>query len=632
MADLSNQIQEAKKAGYSDDEIASFLGKSDPTLAPKITQAKSAGYGSADILAHLSTAAPAPAKPAPKPTAKAKPSNSLLDYASGMMANVNRGSGIGDELAAGFNTATNVLSGKVQGQGLMGSLNAIGDDYKNSLAHQRQIEDTFTQEHPHVAALSRGTGMAGTMAVPGGSAAQTFAQGGRVANALRGATTAGLTGAAYAAADRGTVDERLKAATDTAKSPLALGLGAAFGAASGGARPTNALAPKVAAKPSDGQILADIGVSTSIPQRMGRTAKALEDLTKRFPILGQAVSSYTDRQIGQLNRGVALTALEPVGLSLPKDIKPGFEMVEHVDDALGSIYSQAADMVPAVPHEAIQALQGDLLQIGARKADLAETTAAQFDKIIENRLTRLAAPGAATGALVKKIHGELGALQAEAARKGETTLSGMLADSRQALMSVIAKSNPEAAALIKKADKGWQIYSIMNDAAAAANNRGGIFLPGQLNSQVRSAGRGMGSNMTGKGKAPLQDIATAASRTLPDSYGNPGTANALLLGSGGVGLATAPVQTIATGAALAAAATPYLLAGRKIIETLPNSATRRELERAAADLARLAANDPKVADLQRIVAARLGRSAGMAGANAEPSRGRQPNALAISPR
>lgn len=331
-----------------------------------------------------------------------------------------------------------------------------------------------------------------------------------------------------------------------------------------------ALAAAPRPKPTmTGNPLKDIGVSTSIPQRMGGMAKATEDLAMRAPIVGPAISGARARQVEQLNRGIALKALEPIGVDLPKDIKPGFETVEFVDKELGKVYDKAAAMVPAVHLD--EPLVAEFAKIGARKVDLAESEASHFDSIVNDRLKRLQS-GDAPGEMVKKIHSELGELQAEAARKGQTTLSGMLGDTRKALMDLLGRASPEAAALIKSADAGWQTYSIMNDAAAAASNRGGVFLPGQLNTQVRSAGKALGANMTGKGKAPLQDIATAASQTIPDSFGNPGTANALGLGGMGVGLMTNPGPTLAAAGGLSAAATPYWMMGRKVMTSLPSAA------------------------------------------------------------
>lgn len=209
---MAFDVQAAKKAGYSDAEIADFLGQSSGF---DVSGARSSGYTDADILGHLASA------PARAPAAK--PKRSLYGEVAGAMANVNRGLGIGDELVAGAKTAGNIFAGKT-------ALADVPQDFRRSMADQRQLEDGFAADRPNVAALARGTGMAATVAVPGGNTANLFAQGGRIANAARGATTAGLTGAAYAAADRGTVSERIGAASRTARDPVTLGLGAVGGA------------------------------------------------------------------------------------------------------------------------------------------------------------------------------------------------------------------------------------------------------------------------------------------------------------------------------------------------------------------------------------------------------------------
>lgn len=53
MADIVQQIKEARAAGYKDDEITQYLGSSHPELSGKIQEAIGAGYGPEEILAHL---------------------------------------------------------------------------------------------------------------------------------------------------------------------------------------------------------------------------------------------------------------------------------------------------------------------------------------------------------------------------------------------------------------------------------------------------------------------------------------------------------------------------------------------------------------------------------------------------
>lgn len=602
---MAFDVEGARRAGYSETEIADHLAR---TQRFDAAAARKAGYSDADLINHLNTQITGKKQaPTPKPAAK---SQTMLDKATGFMANVNRGLGIGDEIAGGVTGL--FRAGEALGRGRP---DQVVNAFQSGMRDQRAREDAFQASNPTMAALGRGIGNAGTLAVPSGATANALIAGSRAGNMVRGAVTAGATGAAYAAADRGTVGERLTAASQTARNPVVLGLGAAGGAIA----PAVSRAPKApkaqTKAPTSGQILADVGVSTSIPQRMGRAAKGVEDILKRFPITGQAMAGYQDRQIGQLNRAIGLKALQPLGKGIPKEVKPGFEMVQYVDDQIGQVYDDAAKLVPRYTLD--RELQEEFAQIAKRAVDLPESEAQQFARIINDRTSRLQT--GASGEMAKQIHSELGRLQAEAAKKGQDTLAAMIGDTRRAIMGPIARANPEAGRMINRADQAWGVYSIMNDAAAAASARGGMFLPGQLNTQVRSAARRMGSNMAGKGRGPLQDIATAASETIPDSFGNPGTANATLFAGGGVGAITEPTTAIAAGAGLGAVAAPYVVMGRRVIESLPENAGARELAIAERQLRTLVARDPNVAPLLREVSARLSRAAGVAGSQRQPS-------------
>ncbi len=160
---------------------------------------------------------------------------------AGFMANVNRTLGVGDEMAAGFKTAGDVVTGKVKGRNPMELGGELASSFKSNMADQRQIEDSFAADRPKTAALGRGFGMALQTVAPLGKTVNAFAEAPRMVNMLRGAVTAGVTAAGNALVDRGTAQERLGAASSAATNPLILGLGAAGGAlvptAKGAAKP-----------------------------------------------------------------------------------------------------------------------------------------------------------------------------------------------------------------------------------------------------------------------------------------------------------------------------------------------------------------------------------------------------------
>ena len=65
---------------------------------------------------------------------------------AGFMANVNRTLGVGDEMAAGFKTAGDVVTGKVKGRNPMELGGELASSFKSNMADQRQIEDSFAAD------------------------------------------------------------------------------------------------------------------------------------------------------------------------------------------------------------------------------------------------------------------------------------------------------------------------------------------------------------------------------------------------------------------------------------------------------------------------------------------------------
>ena len=92
----------------------------------------------------------------------------------------------------------------------------------------------------------------------------------------------------------------------------------------------------------------------------------------------------------------------------------------------------------------------------------------------------------------------------------------------------------------------------------------------------------------------MQDLSRAAQNIMPDSFGNPGTADAVGLGGIGVGMVTEPVTTTGVVAGLGAASLPYLAMGRKVIDRLPAGMQRTLGDIPEADMEALmrAASDP----------------------------------------
>jgi len=554
----------------------------------------------------------ASADPAPAAEKSAKPRFNVWGEGAGLLANLNRGLIVADEIAGAGNAVREVVSGRskidaaklataaamaLTNQPMTGQmLEASGAPaaLRAGMARQRAVEDDFSERRPTAAALARGTGNAATIAIPGAP----VLQGGRALNAARGAVATATPAAVMAFADRGTGVDRVKAAKDAAL------VGAAFGG-TGGAFVGDAVKKAPKAIDSAKDVLRQAGVSLTPGQRAGGMIKSVEDVAQRAPILGPAIRGARERGNVSLNRAVANRALSPLGEIVPANVKAGHEAVAYVEKRVGSLYDEAADMVPKVTLDDEFATGLTSLEKGV--AELNPDVATQFRNIFANRVgPALEKP--MSGRDLRSVQKQIGKLAADkgaSADEAQRALGGVLEDLNDELKSLMGRSNPDAGELIKTANEGWKGFVRLR-AAAAKSNKDGIFTPGQLATAVRSMDKSVGKGNVAAGRAVMQDLSSAASEVMPDTFGNPGTADAVGLGALGMGMITAPAQAIPAAAGLGLAATPYMLMGRKIVTELPPTASGPELQAAAAELARLAQKDPAVATLYRQVAARAG--------------------------
>ena len=151
---------------------------------------------------------------------------------TGFMANLNREIPLFDEIAAAGGVVADIARGKLRPSRDDAGKIAPPDvraAFNERMARQRGLERDFAASNPTSASLAKGLGLAGAVALPGPKLAPLVSPSMAV-NAARGAVTAGLTGAAFEAADDGTAQERLAAASSAARNPVILGLGAMGGA------------------------------------------------------------------------------------------------------------------------------------------------------------------------------------------------------------------------------------------------------------------------------------------------------------------------------------------------------------------------------------------------------------------
>lgn len=320
------------------------------------------------------------------------------------------------------------------------------------------------------------------------------------------------------------------------------------------------------------QTLTDNGVYLTSGQRAGGLAQTVENLAQRAPILGTAIRGARNRGQESLNRAVGNRALDSIGEGIPANIPAGGETVSYVSGRLGQEFDRAADMVPEI--SATPELREGVARVVAQASDLPEAGRQQLAGILESRLTRLDRP--LTGTQYRDVEREIGTLAAQYGASPDPAQQQMgiiLSGVGEELRTHLGRVNPEAGEILRNASDGWADFVRMRQASVASGGR--PFSPGQLSTAVRTQDSSVAHGAVGRGEARMQDLSRAASTVMPDSYGNPGNADAAGWGGLGIGMLTAPVQTTGVAATLGAGALPYLAAGRNVVERLPAAASRQ---------------------------------------------------------
>lgn len=514
--------------------------------------------------------------------------------------------GLSDEITAGLNTVAPL------DRGTRGGWNGDwGGAYRQNLDLMRGIDELDAEQMP----LTRGAGqLVGALAGGVGAARmapQVLRQAPRIAGATRGADTmrrganvarlavgGAAGGGAYGlGASEGNLLERAPHALEGAAIGGVLGpvagvvgdaviepvVGGAVQAFNRTLRPHALVtqADEVAANMGNVlsdpraqavQTLTDNGVYLTSGQRSGGLGQTVESLAQRAPILGTAIRGARERGRDSLNRAVGNRALDAIDEGLPANIAPGGDAVTYVSQRLGQEFDRAAEMVPEI--SATPELREGVARVFAGASDLPEVQRQQLEGILESRLARLNEP--MTGTQYRTIEREINGLASQyggSQDPAQQQMGRILEGVGEELRAHLGRVNPEAGEVLRRASDGWADFVRMRRASVASGAE--PFSPGQLKTAVRTEDSSVAHGAVGRGDARMQDLSRAASKVMPDSYGNPGTADAAGWGGLGIGMLTAPVQTTGIAATLGVGALPYAAAGRNVAARLPAAASRQ---------------------------------------------------------
>lgn len=352
------------------------------------------------------------------------------------------------------------------------------------------------------------------------------------------------------------------------------GIGAVTGAAGGliGQAVPNALGRMISpAGTADTNALRAAGVQLTPGQAMGPTASAWEQKAQSLPLVGDMIANARRKGIGQFNVAATNEALAPLGITVPKDVSPGRDLINYASNELDKAY---AKVVPNLTVTFDQGLSQDL-RAGAAAAQQAGKQQ-QFIDIIKGKLLSKAQGGQLTGDALKEAESELKRAArgyANSPDPDQRALGGALQDARDSLMTAAARySPPDAIQQLAQVDAAYARMVRVQGAAGVLGAKEGVFTPAQLLNQTRAQSGGVRKSQFAKGNALMQDFATSGENVLGSTVPDSGTAGRLLLNMGAAGAVGGALPFVeehpylAGGLALGAAA--YTPPGRMALNAL----------------------------------------------------------------
>jgi hypothetical protein len=535
----------------------------------------------------------------------------FLTEATQVLAEVNKSVPGLSEAAAYLDTGSQALHEAHEGRGVYGFLKngRMGrpfDTQAQRWARARQSQDAMSSDlntrRPNVAALSRGTGMAGPMLIPGGQLSGA-ANASRLGNFARAASANTVIGAGNRfAIGEGTVQKRLSRAAD----PMAIALDAGVGGVGGALAPVRA-SNRTRTTPNV-QTLARESVQMTPGQVAGGFVRKMEDAATSLPIMGPSVQASRQRAVESMNRAQVNRSLRPIGQELPRNIHAGSEAIETAANRFSQRYQ---DIVPDLGLDTTDGtFASSIIGLNDITSDMTDSARDQLANIVRERVVKRVVNGKLGGPAFKRIESELREQMGRYTKSPDVDQQSIgrgLGYVLNSLTETLATQNPTYARALADTNKGYSRLASLETAAGKAGVIDGIVTPKQLREGFRSGDKSVRRRATAQGRRPDQAFYDAGASVLPSQTGDSGTAGrAAEIGLMGTAFG-APQVGIPMIGGLAVGAGAYSKPSMALFnKVLQGNIARRDRELALEQLGALAAQNPEIMRLYQQAATKLG--------------------------
>lgn len=281
------------------------------------------------------------------------------------------------------------------------------------------------------------------------------------------------------------------------------------------------------------------GVSVPIGESLGGGWARAEAQMARRPIAGIPIRAAQERSLIDFNRAFVDDALADVGVRLPDGVI-GKQAIKYAKEKFTDEYTtllgqmkgeldagRGPSQLPAVPGSAVPPqtpslrMELDSLKNMAQTGNMPKKFSAELSQIIDDEIIKRFGPnGVVSGETVKEVQSQIRAISKAKMRSEDYNVrkQGLaLKEANSAIDRMVREVNPQFADALKSVDAGYAKFKIAQAAVKGSTNADGLVTPTGFMRAVRAKDFTKDKSAYTSGTALQQDLATAASKYVPDT-------------------------------------------------------------------------------------------------------------------
>lgn len=316
--------------------------------------------------------------------------------------------------------------------------------------------------------------------------------------------------------------------------------------------------------------LTKAGVTLTPGQLFGGAARGVEERLAGLPFVGDIIKQAERRGINEFNHATANQVLAPLGVTAPKDIKPGYDLLHHVYDTIDQGYEE---LKPHLVGKADPKFVRDLAHLRAAAQTLPPAQRDQVDQFFKQDILDRFNPKTMqmTGHQLKDVETKLGQearAYLRAQDPDQKKLGAILQQAQLSLRRMTERVNPQFKGQLSKLNSAYARYLRMEGATgrvAGEEEAAGAFTPAQLRASVRSLDETARKRAFHKGTSLMQPWAETGQHILASKVPDSGTAGRAMVGALALGAPGAWHPMLGAGLAALPFYTPT---GQRILQRL----------------------------------------------------------------